>query len=72
MLSGTATGGFEELILFSIKLNLTEKDNLIILGDMGLCWRKDKQDLEKFVYRWENRMAETPMLYFIDRKPRKF
>jgi len=63
---GDRHGNFEELILFSIKMNLTEKDNLIVLGDMGLCWRKDMQDATKFIFRWEELMKEKPMLYFID------
>lgn len=63
---GDRHGNFEELILFAIRLHLTEDDNLIVLGDMGLCWRKDRQDLDKFIYRWEKLCYFKPMLYFID------
>lgn len=63
---GDRHGNFEELILFAIRLHLTEDDNLIVLGDMGLCWRKDRQDLDKFISRWEDKMLNPPFLYFID------
>ena len=47
-ITGDCHGNFEKLISFSNKMELTEKDNLIVLGDMGLCWRRDMKDIMKF------------------------
>ena len=63
---GDRHGNFEKLVSFSIMMKLTEKDNLIVLGDMGLCWRKDKKDLISFTNLWEAQMINRPMLYFLD------
>ena len=63
---GDRHGNFEKLVSFSIMMKLTEKDNLIVLGDMGLCWRKDKKDLINFTNLWEAQMINRPMLYFLD------
>lgn len=65
-ITGDCHGSFEKLILFTKKMNLTENDNILVLGDMGLCWRKDGEDLKKFIYRWEEKLEIKPMLYFID------
>lgn len=47
-------------------MDLKETDNIIVLGDMGLCWRRDREDLKKFIYRWEEKLEKRPWLYFID------
>ena len=46
-------------------MQLTREDNVIILGDVGICWRKDKKDMWEYIEKWE-RIDNTPMLYFID------
>ena len=46
-------------------MQLTREDNVIILGDAGICWRKDKKDMWEYIAKWE-RIDDTPMLYFID------
>ena len=68
-LHGDFHGNFKDLIKFVNKMKLTNNDIIIVLGDMGLCWRKDRVDLEYFTEIWENILVETPNLYFIDRKP---
>lgn len=65
-ITGDCHGIFEKLILFTIRMDLKETDNIIVLGDMGLCWRKNGEDLKKFVYRWEEKLEKRPYLYFID------
>lgn len=34
-------------------MKLTAQDNIIVLGDMGLCWRKDKTDFNFNTRLWE-------------------
>ena len=46
-------------------MNLNSNDNIIILGDAAICWRKDKKDMWEYIENWE-RIDNTPMLYFID------
>lgn len=45
-------------------MNLNSNDNIIILGDVAICWRKDRRDMKIAIATWES--DDTPMLYFID------
>ena len=65
-LHGDFHGNFKDLIKFVNKMELTSNDTIIVLGDMGLCWRNDKIDLNYFVEIWESTLKNTPYLYFID------
>ena len=50
---------------FRKKMNLTEEDNIIILGDAGICWHYTKKDMYYYIKEWEN-YESVPMLYFLD------
>ena len=61
--TGDCHGRLQRLINFA--QNLTNKDGILVLGDLGLCWRKDKLDMYPFIRIWEG-LKNNPMLYFID------
>jgi len=65
MLEEIYIGNFNEIIDFRNKMQLNKEDSIIILGDAGICWRKDKKDMKEYIERWEQ-VDDTPMLYFID------
>ena len=62
---GDIHGNFAEVVDFRNKMKLTKEDTIILLGDVGICWRKDKKDMQQYVKIWEE-YENTPMLYFID------
>lgn len=62
---GDIHGKFDEILSFRDKMQLNKQDSIIILGDAGICWRKDKKDMNYYIKEWEE-YEDTPMLYFID------
>ena len=62
---GDIHGKFDEILSFRDKMKLNKQDNIIILGDAGICWRNDKKDMNYYIKEWEE-YEDTPMLYFID------
>ena len=62
---GDIHGVFSEIVIFRKKMKLKARDNIIILGDAAICWRKDREEMNSYVKQWEN-YKDTPMLYFID------
>lgn len=64
-ITGDCHQQFDKLFFFAEKMNLTEKDNIIVLGDMGLCWRHDKQDFNYYIKEWEN-FENKCNLYWVD------
>lgn len=64
-LTGDKHGQFESIYKFIDKMDLGKDDTIIVLGDMGLFWRKDKVDAKANIEIYEQRCDET-MLYFID------
>lgn len=48
-LKGDIHGNLFEIIDFINRFNLGKNDNIIILGDCGIAWRKDKKDLAKIL-----------------------
>lgn len=53
-ISGDAHGNFDKIYNFARKMQLSTNDSIIILGDMGLCWRKDMQDFHYNTQLWES------------------
>lgn len=53
-ISGDTHGNFEKIYNFARKMKLSIDDSIIILGDMGLCWRKNMQDFYYNIQLWEN------------------
>lgn len=43
-ITGDKHGDLTEILNFIKKMKLSENDNIIVLGDMGLLWRRDKKD----------------------------
>ena len=64
-LKGDIHGNLFEIIDFINRFNLGKNDNIIILGDCGIAWRKDKKDLAKNIKLW-NKCGNEVKLYFID------
>lgn len=64
-LKGDIHGNLFELIYFIQKLKLGEGDNIIVLGDCGIAWRKDKKDLKRNIEAWEEE-GNGVKLYFLD------
>ena len=50
---GDVHGNFCELTDFIERFNLTEKDTIIVLGDMALYWRKDGKDAQEVLNMYE-------------------
>ena len=63
-LTGDKHGDFFDIINFINDYNLGENDYIIVLGDMGLFWRKDKKDAEIFINLYEDSYKVN--LMFID------
>lgn len=55
---------FDPILFFADQMELTEKDYVIVLGDMGLFWRNDKRDADEFIEFFERNYNFN--LYFID------
>lgn len=53
-ISGDAHGNFDKIYNFARKMQLSINDSIIILGDMGLCWRRDMQDFYYNTQLWES------------------
>lgn len=64
-LKGDIHGNLFEVIDFINRFNLGKNDNIIILGDCGIAWRKDKKDLDQNIKLW-NECGNGVKLYFID------
>lgn len=64
-LKGDIHGNLFEIIDFINRFNLGKNDNIIILGDCGIAWRKDKKDLDQNIKLW-NEYGNGVKLYFID------
>lgn len=64
-LKGDIHGNLFEIIDFINRFNLGKNDNIIILGDCGIAWRKDKKDLTQNIKLW-NECGNGVKLYFID------
>ena len=64
-LKGDIHGNLFEIIDFIDRFNLGKNDNIIILGDCGIAWRKDKKDLDQNIKLW-NECGKGVKLYFID------
>lgn len=64
-LRGDIHGNLFEIIDFINRFNLGKNDNIIILGDCGIAWRKDKKDLIQNIKLW-NECGNGVKLYFID------
>lgn len=64
-LKGDIHGNLFEIIDFINRFNLGKNDNIIILGDCGIAWRKDKKDLAQNIKFW-NECGNGVKLYFID------
>ena len=69
MLHGDVHGDLRPVLRFAEKMELSEKDVVIILGDCGIFWRKDGSDAKSFINFFEENYNFH--LYFIDREPRK-
>lgn len=64
-ITGDKHGDLTKIIDFIQRFELNENDNIIVLGDMGICWRKDKKDLKYNTELWAAR-GNGVKLYFID------
>lgn len=53
-ISGDAHGNFDKIYNFARKMQLSINNSIIILGDMGLCWRRDMQDFHYNTQLWES------------------
>lgn len=52
-ITGDKHARFNKLLSFIEIMELTESDTVIVLGDMGLYWRKDKRDSDAFIKFYE-------------------
>lgn len=64
-LKGDIHGNLFEVIDFINRFNLGKNDNIIILGDCGIAWRKDRKDLDQNIKLW-NQCSNGVKLYFLD------
>lgn len=62
--TGDCHGDFIKILSFADKMQLTENDYVIVLGDMGLFWHYDKKCTNEFIKYFENNYKFN--LYFID------
>lgn len=62
---GDCHGDFTKIIDFIDRFELDEDDIIIVLGDMGLYWRKDKKDAEAWLREYESRERKC-QIWFID------
>lgn len=63
-ITGDCHQKFDKIYNFIFKMKLNENDNIIVLGDMGLFWRYDKQDSDMIIDFYEDMFKCN--LYFID------
>jgi len=63
--TGDIHGNFNDIIEFIEKFNLGENDNIIIVGDVALAWRKDKRDYNLNIQQYE-KWCNGTHLYWID------
>ena len=52
-ITGDKHGHFEELTAFIDRFHLTSDDTIIVLGDLGLYWRKDGKDAQYILDTYE-------------------
>lgn len=64
-LKGDIHGNLFEIIDFINRFNLGKNDNIIILGDCGIAWRKDRKDLDQNIKLWD-KCGNGVKLYFLD------
>lgn len=64
-LKGDIHGNLFEIIDFINRFNLGKNDNIIILGDCGIAWRKDRKDLDQNIKLWD-KCSNGVKLYFLD------
>ena len=64
-LKGDIHGNLFEIIDFINRFELGKNDNIIILGDCGIAWRKDRKDLDQNIKLW-NECSNGVKLYFLD------
>lgn len=64
-LKGDIHGNLFKVIDFINRFNLGKGDNIIILGDCGIAWRKDRKDLDQNIKLW-NECSNGVKLYFLD------
>ena len=58
------------MLRFADRMELSEKDVVIILGDCGIFWRKDGSDAKSFITYFERYYKFN--LYFIDGNHERF
>ena len=63
--TGDCHGDITKILDFIKKYNLGENDNIIVCGDMGLFWRKDKKDAEENINKYEQ-LCNGTNLYWLD------
>lgn len=63
-LTGDKHQQFQSIFTIADRLKLDENDAVIVLGDMGLFWRRDKEDANSFIGYFENNYKFN--LYFVD------
>lgn len=64
-ITGDIHGDISRIIAFRQRMKLNKNDNIIICGDAGICWRKDKRDLEYIISLWDE-CGNGTKLYFLD------
>lgn len=62
--TGDCHADFRKIYHFAEKMELKEGDAIIVLGDMGLFWRDDRQDADAFIRNFEGNWKFN--LYFVD------
>lgn len=62
---GDIHGNLYELLDFINRFGLHEGDNIIVLGDCGIAWRKDRKDLDQNIKLW-NEYGNGVKLFFLD------
>lgn len=63
--TGDCHQDLSKLFTFAEKMELNEDDIIIVLGDMGICWRSDREDFNHCTEAWEN-FEYKCNLYWID------
>lgn len=63
--TGDCHGDIQRLVYFVRRMELGAGDAIIVLGDLGIAWRKDKKDLECNIKHWEED-TNGVLLYFVD------
>lgn len=63
--TGDKHGDLLPILQFIWRFDLGEESRIIVCGDMGICWRKDKKDFEAQVFNYE-RNCNGVHLYWID------